>query len=160
GSSKELLAEHDDAWLNIEAGIVHWLDDGTGFVWMTEHSGQWTLELHGPDGALVRTLTKPDFGLRELSGVVGGAAIVEASAEPTPQDIWRVPLDGAAPVRLSDGDGVATLVKAKHGVVFDTVLHGGGRRTTAVVGDTKRELPTVAERPSLVPTTVLETVAI
>jgi len=152
-----VLTEHDDAWLNTHA--PHWLDDGSGFLWMTEAQGQWVLELHAPDGKLVRTLTTPELGLRELSGVDDRGAIIEAGTDPTRQDVWRVPFDGAAPTRLSDGDGVASALAARYGsVVIHTLLHAGGERTVAITPGGKHELPSVAERPSLVPTTTLETV--
>src|ERR1043165_2778047 len=34
GTGKPILTEHDDAWVNTKA--PHWLDDGSGFLWMTE----------------------------------------------------------------------------------------------------------------------------
>jgi dipeptidyl-peptidase-4 len=161
GTGKTVLTQHDDAWLNVDVGAPHWLDDGSGFLWMTEAPGQWQLELHSPDGALVRVLTKPEFGLRELRGVDDHGAIVEASADPLRQDVWRVPFDGGAPTRLSDGDGVASATRAKHGsVVIDTLLHAGGRKVVAITRAGRRELPSAAERPNLVPTTQLETVEI
>jgi dipeptidyl-peptidase-4 len=71
-----------------------------------------------------------------------------------------VPFAGGAPVRLSDGDGVAR-ASADHGtVVIDTSLHAGGRKAVVVRHGDKHELPSAAEKPSLVPTTVLETVEI
>jgi dipeptidyl-peptidase-4 len=158
-AGKPILTEHDDAWLNVDVGAPRWLDDGSGFLWMTEAPGDWVLELHAPDGALVRALTSPDLGLRELRGIVDQAAIVEASADPLRQDVWRIPLDGGQPVRLSDGDGVAYATAAKHGsVVIETHLHAGGRKLVAITQGTKRDVPSAAERPSLVPTTALETV--
>jgi dipeptidyl-peptidase-4 len=161
GAAVAVLTQHDDAWLNLDVGAPCWLDDGSGFLWMTEASGQWQLELHAPGGAHVRTLTGPELGLRELIGVDATSAIVEASADPLRQDVWRVPLAGGAPERLSDGDGVAHATKAKHGsVVIDTLLHAGGRKLVAVTRSGKRVLPSAAETPRLVPTTVLETVAL
>jgi len=158
-----LLTERDDAWLNVDVGAPKWLPDGSGFLWMTEASGTWTLALHAPDGKLVRTLTRPELGLRKLGGVDDRGAVVLASADPTHQDVYRVPLDGGAPVRLTDGNGVAGQqrngVLAKHGIVAVEVALERGGRTTLVLGPRGRhELPSVAERPSLVPTTKLETV--
>jgi len=159
GAGKPILTEHDDAWLNVDVGAPKWLDDGSGFLWMTEGKGQWVLELHAPDGALVRALTTPEFGLRDLAGVDDQGAIVEASSDPTRRDVWRVPFDGSAPARLSGGDGVTMARIAKHGsVVIDTLLHAGGRKFAVVTRTGAHELPSAAERPSLVPTTVLETV--
>ena len=81
GSTKQLLAEHDDAWLNVNVGAPKWLEDGSGFLWMTEAKGAWTLELHDQNGALVRQLTTPDQGLRALAGIANNAAIVQSSTE-------------------------------------------------------------------------------
>ncbi|MBC7974389.1 MAG: S9 family peptidase [Myxococcales bacterium] len=157
GTITPILTEHDDAWLN--ARLPAWLEDGSGFLWMTEASGQWVLELHAPDGKLVRALTTPAFGVRELIGADAQGAIVEAGTDPTRQDVFRVPFDGSAAVRLSDGTGVANATKAKHGsVVIHTDLHAGGVSTVAITQGAKRTLPSAAERPGLVPTTTLETV--
>lgn len=158
GASRVLLTEHDDAWVNVNVGAPRWLEDGSGFLWMTERKGAWTLEHRDAGGALVRELTAPELGLRALVGLDARGAIVEASTRPTHQDLYRVPLDGAAPTRLTDGGGVAN-GKAKHGViVVDTLREAGGRATVAITPTGTHELPSVAERPALTPTTVLETV--
>ena len=160
GRTKPLVTEHDDAWINVNVGAPRWLEDGSGFLWMTEARGAWTLELRRPDGSLDRALTTPDLGLRRLVGLDTGAAIVEASADPPRQDVYRIPLDGSQPMRLTEGAGVSGAT-AKHGVVvIDTALATGGRSITAITPAGRRELPSVAEQPRLVPTTVLETVEV
>lgn len=65
GATKRLLAEQDEAWLNLFAGMPKWSKDGRSFLWMTERNGAMQLELRGADGALIRALTPPDPGLRE-----------------------------------------------------------------------------------------------
>jgi dipeptidyl-peptidase-4 len=159
GAAKTLVAEHDDAWINVNAGGPEWLDDGSGFLWMTEsHGDAWTLELRSPDGAVVRRLVGPEFGLRALVGVDAASAIVEASTDAPRQDVWRIPLDGGRPVKLSEGAGVSN-AKTHHGVVIIDTAHEAGGKATVVHGKSGRhELPSAAERPKLVPTTVLETV--
>jgi dipeptidyl-peptidase-4 len=166
GKVRTLLTEHDDAWVNVPrpgsfnyaAGAPLWLPDGSGFLWTTERTGDWTLELHDPSGKLVRTLPIP--GLRTLLGLDGNAAIVEASTDPTHQDIWRVPLDGTAPTRVNRDAGVST-ADVDHGVIIvATALETGGRTMTALRGDARHTIPSVAEQPKLVPTTKLETVEI
>jgi dipeptidyl-peptidase-4 len=153
---KTLLSEHDDAWINVAVGAPRWLPDGSGFLWMTEKHGDWTLELHA--GGQVKQITNLEFGLRHLVAVEPGAAIVQASTDATLQDIYRVPLDGSPPVRLSGGDGLAG-AKAKHGVVvIDTSLAKGGKAFYAIGPSGKHALPSVAEQPKLEPSTVLETV--
>jgi dipeptidyl-peptidase-4 len=160
GAQKQLLAEHDDAWINTTGGAPRWLDDNSGFLWMSEAKGDWVLSLHDTSGKLVRELTTPDFGLRHVIGVDGKFAFVEAQTDPKYQDVYKIPLDGGAPIKLSDGSGVANGV-AKHGVVIlDTALEAGGRKIEAIWADKRHEIPNAAEQPSLKPTTVFETVQI
>ena len=156
---RTLLAEHDDAWLNVNAA-PRWLDDGSGFLWLTEARGDWTLELRAADGGLSRALTTPEFGLRGLAGIDGASAIVTASTDAPRQQIWRVPFDGSPATKISAGDGVESAI-TRHGViVIDAALAAGGRTTVALAHGKTHELPSVAEQPLLVPTTVLETVQI
>lgn len=168
GAARTLVAEHDDAWINVPGsrsglgyapGSPLWLADGSGFLWLTEsHGDAWTLELRGTDGQLVRRLTEPTLGLRELLGIDGDHVLVVASTDPLRSNVWRVPLAGGAPSAVTQEDGVV-FADFDHGVlVTTTALASGGKRTVARTGAITRELPSVAERPSLVPTTVLETV--
>ena len=158
GATKQLLAEHDDAWLNTDSGAPKWLEDGSGFVWMTEAKGAWTLELHAPDGALVRPLTTPDLGLRHLIDVGRDGAVVEASADAPAQAIWRIPFDGSVPQALTPPDGVATASAEHDVVVVQAQLHAGGHRSYALAGGARHEIPSAAERPKLTPTTKIETI--
>jgi len=168
GNASTLLTEHDNAWVNVtrakghmsyDAGAPLWLPDGSGFLWATESRGDaWTLELRGKDGALVRVLTKPELGLRTLIGLDGDAAIVEASADPLRNSVWRVPLAGGAPESISNEDGVANADFDNGITVVFTMFATGGERTVAIARGGKHELPSVVEHPKLVPTTALETV--
>ncbi len=165
-AGKTLLEEHDEAWINLAGagyrgaagshvlGAPLWLGDGS-FLWMTEARGAWTLERHQPDGS-VQPLTNPELGLSELLGVQGELAIVEASSDPTRHDIWTVPLAGGAPSRLTDGDGYASATVDHGQIIITTMRHAGGRSVTV----NGHELPSVAERPKLVPTTKLEIVQV
>lgn len=158
--SKQLLVERDEAWVNVNAGAPRWLDDGSGFLWMTEAKGDWVLQLRAADGALVRELNTPDFGLRRLINIDGRTAVVEAHTDPKRQDIFQIALDGGLPQRISDNSGVA-VATAKHGVVvIDTALEAGGRKIVVHAKTAHHELPNVAEQPRLKPTTVFETVEI
>src|SRR5690606_32315887 len=115
GELRTLLTEHDDAWINVpgsrggfgyQPGAPLWLPDGS-FLWTTEsHGNAWTVEHRGGDGKLIRRVTQPELGLRQLVGVDGGDVIVEASADPLRSSIWRVPLAGGAPVQITKDDGV------------------------------------------------------
>ncbi len=157
--TRTLLTEHDDAWINVNVGTPRWLLDGSGFLWLTERPGAWVLEHRDRDGKLVAQLTQPELGLHQLVGVDETSAIVIVTPVQTRQQVWRIPLDGSAPQRIDHDDGVANVIRVKHGViVIDTQLSAGGRKVVALSSRGSHELPSVAEQPSLVPTTVLETV--
>jgi len=159
GATHALLSEHDDAWINVNVGVPRWLPDRSGFLWMTEASGAWVLERRDRNGALIAQLTHPELHLHHLAGIDDGDAIVVTAPEQPRQEVWRVPLDGSPPLRIDTDRGVASVSVAGHGVVvIDSVLTAGGRRSLAVSAHGARELPRTSETPSLVPTTVLETV--
>jgi len=168
-AKQTLLTEHDDAWINLNGelgarergvggslGSPMWLPDGSKFLWATESRGAWTLELRNPDGSLDKALTTPELGMGDLLGIQDGAAIVEASPDPTRSDVWSVPINGNAPSRLTDGAGVAH-AGLDHGVIVIAQSHSSGGRTVTANG---HELPSVAEAPKLIPTTKLEVVQV
>lgn len=161
GSTRVLHTERDDAWINVNVGAPRWLPDGSGFLWLTERLGAWTLERRDRDGALVKQLTQPELMVHHLVGIDEQAAIVVTTPLQTVQQVWRVPLDGSPPQRIDREDGVANVTRARHGVtVVETMLAGGGRKVTAISARGAHELPIAAEQPSLIPTTVLETVTL
>ena len=157
------IDERGDKWIDVPrpsgtayvAGTPLWLPDGS-YLWTSERAGDWVL--YRGD----KPLTSPEFGLRQLAGFdeATNEAIVEASTDPTKQDVWRVPLAGGAPKRVTNGDGVSG-ASFDHGVlVVSTALAAGGKRTVAIANGKTFELPSVAEQPALVPTTKLETVTL
>jgi dipeptidyl-peptidase-4 len=166
GQARTIVSEHDDAWINVpgggglayKGGTPLWLPDGS-FLWTTEaHGDAWTIEQRAADGRVLRQVTQPELGLRDLIAVDNNDIIVEASADPLRSSVWRVPLAGGAPKQISSDDGFVTAV-FDHGVlVTTTVLAAGGKRTDAIANGVAHELPSVAEQPKLAPTTVLETV--
>ena len=95
GKTRELLREHDEAWLNADHD-AEWLRDGSGLLWSTERNGAWQLELRGPGGALVKTLTAPDFGYAGIVAVQAEAhaVIVYRAVRAVDDQLWSVPLGG------------------------------------------------------------------
>lgn len=63
GRTKVLLAEHDDAWLNIDQTMPRWLPGGSAFLWSSESDrasgGYRRLELRDRDGSL-RDIISPE----------------------------------------------------------------------------------------------------
>ncbi|HVT18326.1 MAG TPA: DPP IV N-terminal domain-containing protein [Thermoanaerobaculia bacterium] len=184
GSTRSLLVESDPAWLNLMPAVPHWLEDGSGFLWISERTGEARLELRGSDGTPRRWLTPSGFGLRSLVGVDHSAgqgpgasnqtaagqgpgasnqtaAYLVASADPTQAQLWRVPLQGGEPVALTDEPGI-------HGAVFahdasasvwsETLLSGG--RSWSVRrrdGSAAGTLRSTAEEPPFFPRLELTT---
>jgi dipeptidyl-peptidase 4 len=95
GATRTLLVERDAAWLNLEPSVPRWLADGSGWLWISERTGEPRLELRGPDGSGQRWLTAEGFGLRSLAGVDAAARVawvVASGGDPTQDHLWRVPL--------------------------------------------------------------------
>ncbi len=107
GKTSELLHEHDDAWINVDPSVPKWLDDGSAFLWSSETSGGWELELHDQSGTREGPVTTPKDGYRRLLSVDSKTRIayVEASVEPNEQAIVRVPFDGSTRTTLNGGAG-------------------------------------------------------
>lgn len=163
GETRELLRAEDPAWVDVPAGAPRWLEDGSGFLWLSEREPGFVLELRDASGKLVRELAPPEAGVRSIAGVEpdGSAAIVHASRDPREQHVWSVPLSGAAATQLSVGTGYHGAT-AEHGVtVIRSAFMAGGATVDLLRGDRSRtRLPDVSERPTLVPTTQFETVEI
>ena len=162
-ATRPLVIDKDPAWINLAPEPLRWLPDGSGFLWMTERRGAWSLERYAADGSDAGQAVAPDVGLRRVAGISpdGRELIIEATTDPREQHVWRVPLAGGAPVALTSGGGVHRAWSG-HGVV--AILSAGrtGGRATAVLrpDGSRLELPSVAERPRLAPTTRLETVTL
>jgi dipeptidyl-peptidase-4 len=150
GRTRRLLAESDDAWLNLFHSVPHWLPGGpeAGFLWISERTGEPRLELRAAGGRARRWLTPEGFGLRTFLGVdpAGAAAYVTASADPTQDHIWRVPLapsDAASardgePAALTREPGIHHAVWARDGaasVWMETLLSGARSWTARRGGD-------------------------
>ena len=167
--SKLLHHEQDSTWINANGGVQQFLDDG-GFLWMTEASGQWVLERYAADGTRHGILTDASLGLRSVIGVNEKADVVyvTASADPRQSHVYQIPLTGIRPPVRFPGPPVAITDVAAGGVhsgfadhgvvVVQSALQHGGAQVAAIVGGKTVVLPSVAETPTLTPTTVLEQV--
>lgn len=162
---RRLLAEHSDAWVNLDQDVPKPLKDGSGFLWTSEQSGGRELELRDLNGALLRVLVPRAEGFRKLVHLddQNGYATYAASPEPSEQQLFRVPLLGGAAVPLLGERGyhMASFGRAHDVYVvqaFSTEQHArtvvmrtppGGLAASA---DQKvTELPSVATPPPFVP---------
>ncbi|HTO89496.1 MAG TPA: DPP IV N-terminal domain-containing protein [Candidatus Sulfotelmatobacter sp.] len=158
GGTSTLWVEKDRAWLNLRQQVPRWLEDGSGFLWISERSGWPQLELHAPDGKLVRPLHAPDLNLRELLAVdeEAGTVWVSGGADPTQTQLFWLPLSGAGEaIRATSATGVhgatfghTTLVYVESyegldGQIRYTVHRRGGE----LLGDVR----SLAEQPRITP---------
>ncbi|MEO8183515.1 MAG: prolyl oligopeptidase family serine peptidase [Deltaproteobacteria bacterium] len=167
GKTRSLLVERDPTWINLDpAGLPYWDPDAQSFLWSSERNGSWELELRGSDGALLRTLVPAALGYKGLAGFDRErvAAWVVASPDSRQSQLFRVPLDGAAPERISRAEGEHSLRGSERaGVAVLSSKERSGERHERVLradGSLAGELASVAERPAVLPEPELCTVQV
>ena len=152
GKTRQLIHEHDDAWIN-SGHELEWLRDGSGFLWATERNGAWQLEIHSPGGELVRELTAPGFGFDHVLHVdlTNREVIVRRKAEPVDSQIFAIPLAGGDPRPLTEGPDNHDAVYARDVAVqvrFTLPQSGFARmEVMRADGSVAGELPAVNEAP-------------
>jgi len=112
GAATELLRETSDVWINLHRCFRPLKsEDGEftgGFLWASERTGFRHLELRAADGSLVHTLTSGDWMVDSLPSVdeERGAVYFMATRDgATECHLYRAPLAGGEPVRLTPDDG-------------------------------------------------------
>ena len=166
GATRELLAEHDAAWLDLapDAGngrspsvFPRWLEDGGGFLWATERSGQWQLELHRPDGRLVRKVTPDGFRVAGLAEIdeKRGEITVAGGPDRLSTALYRVKLTGGKPAPLvSERGSNGAEFGTGHDIFVSSYSWADGQRGVRVLkrdGTPIVTLPSVAEQPARLP---------
>jgi dipeptidyl-peptidase 4 len=157
GATTPLLVERDAAWVNLFPGMPKWLEDGRGFVWISERDGAPQLELRSRDGELVRLLVPPDAGLQGVVDLDAGSGhvVYRASSDPTQAQLFRVSLEGGAAVSLTHETGLHGATFARNLSIYVHSHSGPDAMTRAVArradGGLLGELPSVAEEPPFVP---------
>ncbi|TDI49231.1 MAG: S9 family peptidase [Acidobacteria bacterium] len=117
GATTPLVTEKDDAWVEIDETMPSWLDDGSGFFWTTERNGSRELEIRNTDGSLRQSVTGPSLGYRDFVRFDKDhdEVWVTASTDPTQTHLFRVPLDGGRPKRVSKEPGQHSITMAGPG---------------------------------------------
>lgn len=162
GEVRELLRENDPAWLDLDtlSATPIWFRDGSRFLWTSERSGTWQVELHAADGARIRTLTPAHWHYRALIGCDESSARILAlgSEDPAESLLWAFPLDGGPGVPIAAEPGMhsaAYFPEAR--LLVHTADLADGRYRAEVLGaaDARHvaDLPSVAERPAAWPNT-------
>lgn len=163
GKTTTLVRETDPVWINLVGGMPRWID-GETFLWQTERSGHWELELRGRDGSVRQTLRSPAG--TELTSVahVNKAkreVVVSASSNPTQSHLFRISLDSGEADQLTQQPGRHSGAFSRDGTkwVHSAELPDGSY--LQVVRDREGNpigaLPSVAETPGFVPNLELTT---
>jgi dipeptidyl-peptidase-4 len=166
GSTRELLVEKDDAWLNLDQNVPRWLEDGNGFLWTGDRDGGPQLELRDKEGKLVRRLVGHEQGFIDLLSVDEKARQVffTASVDPTQAHLWRVPLDGGQAQQLSEAPGMHSASFPKGHLLQIRRFSGPKSLPQSMVhgadGAKLGVLPSVAEEPTFLPNLEFVTVSI
>jgi len=166
GATKLLLDETDKAWVELapDAGngrtpsvFPRWLADGSGFLWATERSGQWQIELHKPDGSLSHTVTPDGFRVGGLADIdeKRGEIVVGGGLDRLSTALYKVKLSGGKPVPLVSERGANGAEFGQgHDVLVSSYSWADGQRGVRVLnrdGAVLATLPNAAERPATLP---------
>jgi len=164
GRTTTLVRETDPVWINLVQGMPRWLD-GETFLWQTERSGHWELELRGRDGSLRHTLRSPNG--TELTGVAyvdraRREVVVNASSNPTQSHLFRIGIESGEAEQLTQQPGRHGGSFSKDGTKWfhSAALPDGSslQVVRARDGSPIGALPSVAEKPGFVPNLELTTV--
>jgi dipeptidyl-peptidase 4 len=160
GQTSVLLEEKDKAWINIDQQMPRWLADGKSFLWTSDRSGHLQLEQRQADGSLLKTLTTPDLGYRELLHVdeEKDRIFVRASANPTEAHLYLLSLSDhkSPPKKKTEGAADVTAVFPKKAAtayieIVDRLDTWSQWSVKGVDGETLGALRSVAEHPKFEP---------
>lgn len=167
GKTTVLHEEKDEAWLNLAQEFPLWLEDGSGFLWMTERNGAPEVELRGADGKLVKSVLPPqaawafDSHAGRSLHLVGGkldTVFFLGGQNPTELHLYKTRPDGTWEQVITWGKGpmVERLVGASDDgqlllVSATDVRHMVRTALFRADGTKVAELPSVAVEPKLEP---------
>lgn len=117
GAVKKILTETEKTWVDVESEAwansrtdkLTYLADGKHFVWRSEQDGWRHLYLYQNDGTKVRQLTKGEWEVSSFNGIDeknGHLFITGTKDGTTERHLYRIPLAGGQPSRLTDEAGV------------------------------------------------------
>lgn len=157
GTLSELVRETDAAWLNIDSDMPRWLAKGQEFLWTTERSGDWEVELRNRAGERLRNFKVADAPLQGVAAVDTARRefIVQASGNPTQSHLYRMSVDTGEVAALTQEPGSHTGNFARDGSIWvNSVSTPDGNVRQLVRGRdslVRGELPSVAETPPFAP---------
>lgn len=121
GERSLLLREESDIWINLH-DMFRPLSNGSegtfeGFIWASERSGYRHLYYYDSAGMQIRQLTSGDWMVDSLVGIDQKRGFVYFTATrktPLESHLYRVPLSGGMPQRLTQESGMHQVVMDHH----------------------------------------------
>jgi len=153
GATHSLLQEADPNWVNIDQSVPVWLSSHQ-FVWTSERSGAWQLELRHNDGSLDKVIVPPENGLQHFCGVTGSYLFFLAAKDPSESELWRADPNSTELTKLAGGFHAIGLSEDGASILADTSRAPDALAKTLVRrtdGSVVGELPRVAEEPPYYP---------
>ncbi len=101
-SLKTLFEDRDDAWIDIPPKVWY-LEDGSGFLYLSERGGWRQLYLVGHDGS-VKLLTPGSFDVIKLEGIDSKRKLIYFAAspyDPKRRYLYKISLKGGRPRRVT-----------------------------------------------------------
>jgi dipeptidyl-peptidase-4 len=111
-----VLTEHDKTWINVNDDL-HFLTKQAAFLWSSERSGFRHLYVYSMRGKQMRQLTSGDWQVNGVSAVDeehGFVYYTSAEASPIEDQLYRVPIEGGEPQRISAGAGMHAISIEPH----------------------------------------------
>ena len=122
GKSRLLWRETSDCW--VEAGPEpQWLENGRSFLWLSERDGFRHLYRFGRSGEEQGRLTEGEWQVKEVVAVDEDDGYVYVTADkdsPLQTHLYRVPLAGGEPQRITKGRGTHDVMMAPDHQTFVT----------------------------------------
>jgi dipeptidyl-peptidase 4 len=152
GTTRRILVETDEDWINLEPSLPRWLPDGSGLLWASERSGRKALELRRPDGSLERELVPGGEDFLEVAHVAPDArSAYVLLGDAVGNRIVRLDLSSGARDAITADAAEHAPVFARDGSVFvDTRVAADAlpeARVCRFDGAPLAVLPSVAEEP-------------
>ncbi len=116
GAVRTLLSDTDSAWVDVDDDLT-WIRGGRQLVWSSEKDGWNHLYLYDRSGKLVRKLTPGPWEVTAFYGIDPSekwAYYQGTAAGPTERQIYRVPLAGGSPQRLTEEPGTHSAAFGPH----------------------------------------------
>ncbi|MCI4670269.1 MAG: S9 family peptidase [Bacteroidia bacterium] len=122
GAAKTILTENSNTYITeVSDDKWHFLEDGKGFLWMSEDSGYMHIFHHDMEGKRRAMLTSGEWEVDKLIGVdEDNKTIYYTSTEVSPLErhLYKINFKGKAKKRLTEVEGTHSITKSSNFTYF------------------------------------------